>query len=1139
MKKLYFLYGLAFLICNTLYAQNKNIRFEHLTSDLGLSQNSVKSIVQDVQGYMWFGTLDGLNRFDGHEIKIYRNSPNNPNSVSDNNITALFIDKRGNMWVGTSDKGISIYNPKSDNFTGYRHVKENPLSIASDQINCFYEDSYGNLWIGTSNGICLYDYENDSFSSFARNALVPNGLSDNFITSFAEDKNKTLWVGTNFGIHRYDRKNELFRSYKFEFHDADSAFNPLKINTLYADSHGTVWVGSPSGLSRIENNKISQIFTTHNSAIPGNEITAIFESDPGSLWIGTSFGLTNFNVAKAEFINYAHNQADLSSLSSDEVTSIYRDRSNVLWFGTSLGGVNHINKTSSSIELYRQKPFEQNTLASNKIRSIFVDSKNRIWIGSVDAGISIWNPETKSYTYLKHDPSDENTLPGDHIRCIREDSEGVFWIATDGNGLSAYNEKKKKFTNFSAEEKNPFGLRSDKIWNIYIDKNDNIWLATFGGGVSYLEKRNKDLGVFRTYRSRKTTENSLSNDFVTSVFIQSDGTLWVGTFGGGLNRFIQEGEVFEAYTYNIDDVSSISDDRVYSIFEDSEKNLWIGTKGGLNLYNPDKDNFTRFGVENGFPNNVIMAILEDGHKNLWITTNNGISKFDKKEKIVLRNYGTDDGLQNNEFLVGSYFQQKNGKMYFGGISGYNAFFPDSIKINEVPPKLVINEFKLFNETVVPGPDSPLKQHISQTRKIVLEYYENSFSFDFVALHFSQPSKNKYSYMLENFDKDWIMTNAKRRFATYTNLSPGTYKFMVTGCNSDGVWNEEGIAIEIIILAPWYETWWFRIAAAAALFLAAFSWYKSRVLRIERQKRLLEVQVKERTAEVEKQKQQIELQRDNLEVQNQRIELQNDSIRSSINYAKNIQNAILPTKQTIESVFDSFTIYRPKDIVSGDFIWFNAKYNDEEIPTYYAAAVDCTGHGVPGAFMSLIGSRLLNEIVNEIGVHSPDDILERLDEKIIEALKQQQSENNDGMDVCLCAIQKIDNDNVRVLYAGAKRPLFLFRSNLNELQTVDADRRSIGGTSLKRKKGLKFKLNELTLSHNDRLYLTSDGVIDQNSLDRQRFGTKRFLESVKESVNLDMEFQQKYINDALNNYMDKAEQRDDITVFGIKININKI
>ncbi len=1227
MKNLKYFILIIVILCFSLRVggQPSQIKFEHISIEEGLSQSNITCIYQDKDGFMWFGTWDGLNKYDGYKIDVYRYNPDDAYSLADNYINAIFEDKSGQLWIGTRGSGLCIYNKKRDNFKTIKHNPKKKNSLSSNNVRVIYEDSRGILWIGTNKGlnkiirrgmidstqskhddsiyvlsnqrssnqedvlvidggevlsedeiaeeirfedgkeihvyegvgeILLPEEENGELDEEKKPVVVkkseqapsdsmifvrymhnsetkPNGLNSSFINCILELDNGNLLIGTDNGLNEFDPTIEKAVGFKFQLMDKKG--NPDVINTLFKDRSGNIWAGTNHGLKQINTQtgeSLAFVKSSGNaSSLRDNHVTSIQQDMSGVLWIGTkNGGLNRFDEESNKFYAYRHDPSQLYSLSVDNISVLYLDKAGILWIGTSLGGVNKWDRASGGIELFRKNPFDKNSLSSNQIRSIYQDKTGILWVGTVDGGLNKWNTYTGEFEVFVNNPENPTSISNNHIRTILEDEDGNFWIGTDGGGLDFLDPIFGKFRHFRNSKRDPYSLGSNRVWKVYQDLKGRIWVGTFGGGLNLFDKKT---GTFIRYKHIPGNIESLSDNKVTTIFEDHLGTLWIGTFGGGLNKWDEENQAFTTYRNSRKNPNSLGDNRIYSIYEDYEKTLWIGTKGNLNKFDRSTGKFKRYGIEQGLPNNVIMGILEDNTGNLWISTNNGIAKFNKETEHI-RNYDVKNGLQSNEFLVGSFYKASDGKMYFGGIKGLNTFFPDSVKSNTYAPQMVITDFKLFNTSVIPGENSPLKQHITQTKKIELSHTQNAFTLEFAALHFSQPMKNQYAYMMENFDKKWINTESNHRFATYTNLDPGKYIFRVKGANSDGIWNDEGTSIEIIIHPPFWETWWFRTLMIVLIVTGIYSAYRSRIRIIERQKEKLEKLVRERTAEVELQKEEIAAQRDDLENQNHKIEMQNEQIKSSIRYAQTIQNAILPIDESMYEVFDFFTIFRPKDIVSGDFYWFSkVPQLNEKSDKIFIAAVDCTGHGVPGAFMSMIGSRLLNEIVNEKRIFSPSEILDQLNKGVRMALKQEKTENNEGMDVCLCLIEKQENKKSKVIFAGAKRPLFYFKQETSEISTLKGDRKSIGGIKSKMEK-VPFTNKELMLKPGDLIYLTSDGIIDQNSPERIRFGSIRFIDTIRQNVGLSMTLQKEQIEKALDEYQQNAEQRDDITVIGVKL-----
>lgn len=1109
--------------------QDLNIKFEHISIEQGLTQSNVQCIFQDREGFMWFGTYDGLNKYDGYKIIPYRNNSDDTTSIADNYINTIYEDKSGTLWFGTRGGGLCMYDKRRDAFTTYNGYTGFLRSLLSNNIKSILEDRHGNFWVGTAQG--LYNFDRNTGKFVPVNINFKGKNTNHNIIKILEDKGGLLWIVTDRGICKFKQTDkQVLKWYKMSDENV-----PEFINTAAFNKIGELWIGTNKGIKILDRLTDNLTNLSHSSksgnSLSDNDVTSILQLDNGFIWVGTSKGGVNrYNPKNKQFQSYKNDPTNPMSLSVDNVMSIFQDRTGNLWVGTSLGGVNKWDSHGQGFELMRQNPFSTNSLSSSQVRCIYADDDDKLWVGTVDGGLNMWDPKTSKMTRWEHDPNRANSLSHNHVRTILKDKQNNFWIGTDGGGLDYFNPKTGKFKNYHNDKSNPLSLPSNNVWKVVLDAHDNLWVGTNGGGLA---KLNPDRETFTVYSYDPKNPESLSDNKVTTLFIDHTDGLWIGTFGGGLNRFDQSASTFIHYKYDRNDPNTIGNDRVYSIHEDKSNHLWIGTKGCLNKFNPESEDFIRITEEDGLPNDVVMGVIEDDKNNLWISTNIGLCKFNTKTKRI-RNYDVKNGLQSNEFLVGSYFAAKNKKVYFGGINGLNSFYPDSIKINDTKPQLVFTDFKLFNQSIVPGPKSVLKQAVNFTQSIVLDYNQNNFSFEFAALHYSQPDKNLYAYRMDKFDKDWIFTSSRHRVATYTNLDPGTYTFRVIGANCDGVWNKEGISIIVVIEPPIWATWWFRFGVVLILITSAMAWYRVRINRIEKQKKLLEQQVVERTAEVEKQKEELKLQKDALEEQNEKIELKNSQIRSSIRYAQTIQQAILPLQENIDKIAKNFIIYRPKDIVSGDFYWHSmvpATAGQPELN--FVATVDCTGHGVPGAFMSMIGSRLLSEIVNERKVYSPADILELLDHEIKLALRQDRTDNNDGMDICLCLIERVSSKEIKVTYSAAKRPLYYQTRASKEVLSIKGNIRSIGGyhTIMFRP---PFENHTINLEKGDRLFLTTDGYVDQNDAERKRFGSSKFTNLIKVNSETSMHELKKVLEKELDAFMQDVEQRDDISIICIEV-----
>nr|MBA3970862.1 SpoIIE family protein phosphatase [Bacteroidota bacterium] len=669
------------------------------------------------------------------------------------------------------------------------------------------------------------------------------------------------------------------------------------------------------------------------------------------------------------------------------------------------------------------------------------------------------------------------------------DRDGIIWVGTWGAGLNSYDKVTKKVTIYP-EFKN---VSAATIVSIFEDYQGNIWVATYGSGVFVFDKKTKK---FTKYNS----DSGLSIDNIYNIYEDSKKNIWIATDGGGVIKYNAYSNVFRVYER--DEVSSsISSNSVNCTYEDKKGNMWFGTSNGLNKLDAQTGKFEAFFEKDGLPNDFIYCILPDSKGNLWLSTNKGVSKFNPEAKnengSAFRNYDVNDGLQALEFNQGAYFQSKSGEIFLGGVNGFNAFQPEKIQDNPNIPPVHIISYKRF------GKEVKLDTLIYDKKYLELSYKQNFFSFDFAALDYQMPGKNKYSYKLEGVDDDWSPPSTQR-YASYTELSGGDYVLRVRGANNDGTWNDEGVTLYIRINPPFWKTKWFYTLCAFIVIGGFWGFLKYRTSAIKRENKVLEEKVEERTQELAQ---------------------KNKDITSSIQYAKRIQLAILPPLEQVFKYFpESFILYKPKDIVSGDFYWFGVKDGKKII-----AAVDCTGHGVPGAFMSMIGHNLLNQIISENGITEPDEILNALHRGVQSALRQGTNvvDTSDGMDVSICCI---DSNNEVLRYAGAYRPLFIV--NKDKFEKIDADKNPIGGSQLDFDR--KFTAHTVKINKGDAFYMASDGYADQFGGEKgKKFMVKRFNELLIAMYPESMEEQSKIMDKTFEDWKGTYQQIDDILVIGMK------
>ncbi len=1156
------------------FAQRPDLRFNHLSVADGLSQNRVQCILKDSKGFMWFGTRDGLNRYDGYNFTIFKNNSQNPASISSSYICDIFEDKEGSLWIGTR-VGLDRYDRKKNTFVHYYTPDSTAINIRD-----IYQDSKSRMWVATANeGLLLFNPSDGSFKAFTHNKQNEQSVSSNEVNKIVEFSEDVLWVVTRYGLDVFDVKNESFKHMRPD-PARPEGIGSDRIRDIFKDSKGNIWLSyyrKGLALYNVKENSFSEFL--HNpedpNSLPEPFILAITEGPDGKIWLGLeNKGLALFDHKKDLFYSYESDSYDAYSLGHHFVQTIYRDNSGNMWLGTQAAGVDFYTRAGKKFVHYTQIPGNKNSLSNKNVYSIVEDSQGKVWIATDGGGLNKFDRNTN--TFMHYRAADERTgsnISSDYVYSVAEIEKGKLGLGYNRDGgFDFFNPAANTFTHHLPEgsKTDTSTIAGKTISCIVKDHENNLWIGSWGAGLNFYNSKTKS---FFKYKSGPDKPHGISHNVIFAVYEDKARRIWVGT-EDGLNLFDKQKKEFVHFKHDSKNKQSISNNIVNCLLEDNRGNFWVGTNSGLNLMDRKNNTFITFNEADGLPNESIKGMLEDDHGNIWISTNKGIARFTPETKMF-KVYDVSDGLQAEEFTLGACYKNKNGEMYFGGINGFNIFHPDSLIENTYIPPVVISDFQIFNKAVSIGEeDSPLTQHISETKELVLSYTQSVFSFAYAGLNFVNPHKNKYAYKLEGFDKDWNYVDGQRK-ATYTNINPGEYLFKVKASNNDGKWNEAGTFLKIIITPPYYQTWWFKTLLGLTVIGGALTFYKARMNAVKVQKNELEKQVKERTAEVVKQKEALELQAESLRTMNgelqekqeeilqqqeemqaqadqlmktngdllesqQQIAIQrdnlekiNEQVMSSIQYAQTIQKAILPSTQKISQVFpEHFILYRPKDVVSGDFYWFAHLPKEESgLPAdlNFIAVVDCTGHGVPGAFMSIIGNTILNEIVNQKQVTEPATILELLNEGIKQAVEKTEGMNTAGMDVCLCLLEKSDDNTVKVQFSGAKRNLLFVRAGSKRIEKLVADRRSIGSTS-----AIPFTTQNLILDSGSMLYLTSDGYTDQNNPAREKLGSTRLYETIKSVSGLAPAEQRTVFEQVLDEHQKDSEQRDDITLFGLKV-----
>lgn len=904
---------LLIVLTSAISAQQSQIKFKHLSVQDGLSQSWVRCIYQDSYGFMWFGTGgNGINKYNGYEFKVYKKNPRIRNSLANNLIHAICEDTNRNLWVGTQT-GLNLYDRENDCFKVFP-------GLQSQYITGFYETDHEILFVTTINNIYEINLKNNNVKPYCNEAS--GCLQDIFVDAIVEDADGNLWLGSSNGLYLLDTLNKSFTIFKHNDNDPGSLSDNV-IMSMIRDAEGRIWIGTENkGLSlmKFRDDNSSQPYFINFTHDPNKEksisegaIRAILDDGKGNLWIGTENGgldilnLGKFNQGNYHFAHYRNNIDDETSISYNSIYSLFQDDQGTIWVGTYGNGLNYYNELLFKFDHYVHRKNITSNISNNMVNVIY-RGENHLWVGT-EGGLSILNKSSNTFEDFKYYGDTRISIGSSAVWVLLEDSYNNLWIGTWAEGLSVYNKESKKFIRFLHIANDPESISSNNIFGILEDREGYLWVATMNGG---LNRYNYRTNTFKAYRANFAEENSISGDWVRTLIESSFGELWIST-STGVDLFNKETEEFINFTHDPYDSTSISYNGAIMLFEDSKENIWLGTEGGLNLFIRDDSSFIYYQEKDGLPDNSIKGICEDDHGNLWLSTNKGISKFidgiNRPRKPIFENFNMNDGLQGDEFNRRACFKDKDGFLYFGGTNGLNVFHPDSLRKNTYTPPVILTDFLLFNKPVkINSEDSPLTKHISVSEEITLSYNQSVITFQFAALSFLFPENNHYQYLMDGFDEHWSDVGTKRE-ATYTNLDPGKYVFQVKGSNNDGIWNEHGVSLEIIILPPWWKTIWFRVLVILAAIGLVVGFYYYRLNQLTKQKYQLQEKVKQRTKEIEEKnsilrKQANELNEANtiLEERQQRIEEQAEELRTQRDEVTQTNETLLKLNATKDKFF---------------------------------------------------------------------------------------------------------------------------------------------------------------------------------------------------------------------------------------------
>jgi signal transduction histidine kinase/ligand-binding sensor domain-containing protein/DNA-binding response OmpR family regulator len=828
------------------FGQIEGLKLKHIGTDAGLSQTNVTCVLQDKRGFMWFGTRDGLNKYDGYNFTIYKNQDGDKHSISNNFVTTLLEDRNGDIWVGTWGGGVDRYDRKKKTFTLV------DSAFANSFVNQLLQDSQGNIWVCTDGeGLYKVDPVTGKHKCFYATTRNPAGLADIDIYTIYEDSRHEYWVGTaNGGLFHFDGTNDRFTRYSHNNTDTSSLCSNA-VKAIHEDANHRLWIGTlGGGLDLMTDRKGS--FKHFFSGKPAgrlkeNMIKTLAEDGAGNLWVGTdNGGLVIIGPSGNNYRIYYQDDIDNNSLSNNSIDCIYKDRQGNMWLGTYGNGANLFAKDNDNFMHYRHST-DPGSLSNNNVLDILEDSRNNLWVGTDGGGLDLLDRRTGKFRHFTNDPTKPGGFSGNYVLTLKEDHKGNLWAGTWGGGITVIDPSISRFTVYKNIPGDPSSLALNNVYDLTCDNAGRIWVGTYGQGLDRFDEAHHR---FIHHRHDPADDNSISSDRVHALLVDRKDVLWVGTYDGGLDRMDPKTGKFTHYRHD-SRAASLTSNSINCLFEDSTGDLWIGTSEGLNRLNPATGQITNYTVRDGLPGSVIYGVLQDDKGFFWVSTNKGLAKFNPIQRQV-HTFTADDGLQSNDFKAHAAFKGRSGRMYFGGVNGFNAFYPDSIKATAVDPPLVITGFQIFNKDVPVSSDdkhpSPLTADISETTELNLDYSNSVITFEFASLNYTEPNSRQYRYRLEGFDKDWTYTSSKRA-VTYTNLDPGTYTFVVSAMKGDGDWMTNPTTLTLTIVPPYWLTTWFRILVVVTLAAIVLLVHGLRLRSMRHHRRQLQLQVRERTAQL--------------------------------------------------------------------------------------------------------------------------------------------------------------------------------------------------------------------------------------------------------------------------------------------------
>jgi ligand-binding sensor domain-containing protein/serine phosphatase RsbU (regulator of sigma subunit) len=1055
-KIVYWTHLAIFSITGILQAQIDGLRFKQLNIEDGLSQSRISAIVQDSKGFIWVGTEDGLNRYDGYEFQIFTFDPKDSNSIANNIIRTLAADDSGNLWIGTSFGGLNKYNAKTGKFTSWRHDPENLNSLSSDRVEDIFRDSDGNLWIATfGSGFDYFDVKTEKFTRYVYNPDDPNSVLSDFVRFIFRDSRGSVWIGTDVGLDRFYPVTKTFKHYTHSPDNSEGINNPIVL-AVHEDRQGNIWFGTAGGgLNRFDpqTESFTHILLDPNDIYnPSNIVSAIFEDRTGIFWVGTwGGGLYQIDKHSNDYKRNTNIPNDITSLSQNVISVIFEDLTGELWIGTDLNGVSKIDRSATKFKSISTLNDENNIIRISQVRSFWEDDDGIIWLGT-ENGLISYDQRKNRFKYYGHEPDNPNSLVGNAVRAIYEDRTGILWLGTN-RGLDRFDPKNEGFTHIyvNPEDPNdPINFTNYRIIELSTMPGV-IWFGSNGGGLCQYNIKSGEIKQYQ-HEGEDLATRQLNSTRTLYHSKKDPNIIWVGAFGG-FSRFDIEKESLKSYVNNPNDPKSLSSNNIMGFHEEKGGKLWIATYGGgINYFNPETEEFEVLTTNNsGLSSNSVYGFLPDNNGFLWMSSNRGVSKFDPKNR-TFKNYTVEDGLQSDEFNGGAYYQSKSGEMFFGGINGINAFYPESITDNPYKPQIELTDFKLFNRSIDIGEDSPLRKHISETKNVSLKYWQNDIEIEFVGLHYYRSTNNTYTYRLDNYDEHWRYVGTNRS-AVYTNLDPGDYVFRLKAANSDGVWNNEGPVLQITIVPPWWFTTWAYIGYGLIFILGVFAidrFQRFRLTQRERNRLMIrEAELRAKVAEDENQRKSNELEE-----------------------ARRLQLSLLPEKLPELPNLEIAVYMNTATEVGGDYYDFNISADG----TLNIALGDATGHGMQAGTVVTLMKGLFSADSGRMDI---GDFFQQSSETI--------KDLRFGRMMMSFTMIKIKDKDMLFSSAGMP-PAYIFRAS-----TLKVDELSLEGMPLGAMKDFKYQVIKEQLASGDTMLLMSDGLPELKNPDGEIFDYSRVEE----------------------------------------------